>query len=634
MTYIPTYDFGLYRPRYRAPSGDLVDFNFGAGEDPGPAYPLPPDFMVWSGHGITLTSGHPSATKRLHYSLTPAQRQVRDVLRAAKAANEFDRQASGGWDKVPIKDPASETGRQSWDGSISARDGQAAGGWDTVPVKDQSPDQGAQGWDQSASPKGARDLQPYVVPALKDATDQLGHADSDKYWEWPKVERFEGYIPSADFNLTTAPYVVPSATSTDFNLTPKINFIEVVVPTRPVFTGRISQGWYTNNPADIRYRHPWDTQARKGTETDWDYDAEPNPPPKPPPEQPEIKEAYYYMNSSSLKKMPEGTPLEFADLSINLDLDSFSWSMTCRILNAASMALIRPGAAGPVEVEAIVNGKIWRFMIERYTLDRKFPAETYRVSGSSLTQLLAGPYSDKVSAQIETPTNALQVIQALLDLTAFEVDWDASLADYTIPAGVWGYEQKTPIEVIDELVKAAGGVIIPSMDDTRLTAKHRYADGAPWNWGSLHEELLDFIIVDSTISSLSSQWQPGTAYNGVYVSGLSAGVAVSVLKTGTTGDTPAADVYDNLNLTTQQCRGRGISILGQSGDQEIVTVEIPIPTSGAPGLVLPGQWGEIRDTKAPTNSWRGLVLSTGVRVSKPGAAKAVQVIQLERHHYA
>lgn len=631
--------FNLESELYFPPAGNSCNFDLAVegGGSPPIAYPIPPEFMVWSGHNITLTSGNPASDAWHSYNLTPAQHDVRDRLRfqAAEAMND---QAQQGWDKIPIKDDPNDATAHPW-GAPAVRDpGAVGGGWDKVPVKDDI-DGATQPWDQSIGPRDSRDSQGYIVPPFKDVIDTWGYDDTARYWEMPPAIVIDGYIApagdSAGFDLTDKPYIVPSPDGVSFNLVLVGVEQDQTVPTRPVDANVDTQGWDTNLPADVQYTHPWDTQARRGTEVDWDYEVQPNPPPKPPPDQPEIKEAYYYMNSSSLKKMPEGIPLEFSDLAIDLDIDSFSWSISCRILNTESMDLIKPGAGGPVEVEATVNGHVWRFMIEKYALDRKFPKVTYRVQGSSLTQLLAAPYSGKVSEQIETPTNALQVIQDLLELTAFKVEWDqSSLADYTIPAGVWGYEQKTPIEVIDELVKAAGGVIIPSMNDTILTAKHRYADGVPWIWPDITPLYLDFIIADSTISALSSQWQPGIAYNGVYVSGISDGVAVDVVKAGTAGDVRSADVYDALNLTTQQCRGRGVSILGQSGDQEIVTIEIPIPTSGAPGLIEPGKWGEVQDTRNVDNSWRGLVLSNSVRVSKPGAAKAVQIIQMERHHYA
>lgn len=626
------FDFAvgeIYQPSIREP----VDFNF-VDVDGAIIYPLPPAFMVGSAHGITMTNSSLAAVALHTYKPSPVPRGIIEALRFGMAANQQDDRATQNWDKSPIKDPSSEGGRQGWDQSISDRADRTASGWDKVAVADQSPDLGVQAWDVSAAPKDGRSPQAYSVPALKDITDIQSHIDSAKYWEMPILETVDGYFPgSSNFNLRGELYYLPSNNPIDFNLTLSHEIPEIFIPTRPVDAGRDSQGWETNTPTDSRFRHPWDAKPRLGSEVDWSYEQEPPLPDKDPADVPEIKEAYLYMNASSLKKMPEGVPLEFADLQISLDIDSFSWAMSASILNSASMDLIKPGPSGPVEVEAKVNNKTWRFMIERYTVTSKHPKISYKVSGSSLTQLLAAPYSAKQSAQITTPTNALQVIQGILENTGFEIDWDVSLADYTIPAGAWGYENKAPIEVIDELVKAAGGVLVPATALSKLYAAQRYREAPPWYWQSLSVSSLDFQVADSTILSLSSEWHPSTEYRGVYISGITQGVAVDVTKTGTDGTPRAPDVYDALNLTTQQCRGRGISILGQSGAQEIVTIELPLPTSGAPGLIVPGKWGEIQDTNDSENNWRALVLSTAVNVSRPGASRATQTIRLERHHY-
>ena len=622
---------------YSPPAG-VVAFAFGEpGEPPEFEYPIPPSILSTAGHGIVLASALHAAERSANYSLAPAQRAVERDLQW-DGSNPFGGRAENEWNKTSITDDPAEWTQHKWNQATRADVGlnDSLQGWNKVPKKDDSAP--PQSWDMSIRRTDEQVPQPWIRPPFKDVLDIQNHIDSVKYWERPPpVEESTYYEPgSTAFNLRRKPYIVPSAALIDINFLPadgEATETNETPPTRALFSGRDLQGWESNTPTDSRFRHPWDSQPRVGTEIEWDYDQEPPLPEKDLADVPEIKESYLYMNASSLKKMPEGIPLEFADLQISLDIDSFSWAMSASILNSASMDQIKPGPSGPVEVEAKVNNKTWRFMIERYTVTSKHPKTTYKVSGSSLTQLLAAPYSAKQSAQIETPTNALQVIQGILENTGFEIDWDVSLADYTIPAGAWGYENKSPIEVIDELVKAAGGVLIPATALSKLYAAQRYREAPPWYWPAIDSGSLDFQIADSTISSLSSEWQPTTEYRGVYVSGISQGVAVDVKKTGTDGLPRAPDVYDALNLTTQQCRGRGISILGQSGAQEIVTIELALPTSGAPGLVVPGKWGEIQDTHDSDNNWRALVLSTTVSVSRPGASRAIQTIRLERHHY-
>tara|TARA_R110001592_G_scaffold363400_1_gene688133 strand:- start:2327 stop:4234 length:1908 start_codon:yes stop_codon:yes gene_type:complete len=600
-------------------------------EESGIIYPVPPSLMSTSGMAILITSLNIAQDGRLFFN-DPAPKEQIHRQASITAGKQFDHRKPQPWDKtIAVDQPFSLTG-SAWLRAVKVSQPDIAQGWNKTLRADDDNDGIYHQWNAPTNKTNDTVDQPHKTGIPRNIDDIQFHDDTDLLWERP-VNEIGSYHPgSSDFNLIIAPYGrLPSGL--DFDLELEEGEQATAPPTRALFSGRDMQGWETNTPTDSRFRHPWDHKPRIGTELEWDYDQEPPLPDKDPADVPEIKEAYLYMNASSLKKMPEGIPLEFVDLQISLDIDSFSWAMSASILNSASMDQIKPGPSGPVEVEAKVNNKTWRFMIERYTVTSKHPKKSYKVSGSSLTQLLAAPYSAKQSAQIETPTNALQVIQGILENTGFEIDWDVSLADYTIPAGAWGYENKTPIEVIDELVKAAGGVLIPATALSKLYAAQRYREAPPWYWPAIDSSSLDFQIADSTIISLSSEWQPSVEYRSVYVSGITQGVAVDVTKNGTDGTPAAPDVYDALNLTTQQCRGRGISILGQSGAQEIVTVELPLPTSGAPGLVVPGKWGEIQDTNDSDNDWRALVLSTTVSVSRPGASRAMQTIRLERHHY-
>jgi len=625
-------NFDLVRRLYFPPPDNKLDFSLlKEGELP-IVYPVPPTHMVSDNVKIVIASNISVNSSSIEYSLTPEHLDIKRALRAGDLAAR-DRLVLVGWGEPIMVDERAGWSRTRW-GAVAAKDLVAVSqAWNMTPRKDDPRGGAPQGWDKSIKLKDDSFFIDWNTPAIKDVIKSSAHSDSSKYWVRPRAIRFDGYIATTNFDLGYRQYFVPNYSAVGFNLLPTAELNDFYTPTHPVDSNRKIQGWGASTQVDKRFRHPWDRKPRIGTELEWDYDQEPPLPDKDPADIPEIKEAYLYMNASSLKKMPEGIPLEFADLQISLDIDSFSWAMSATILNQASMNQIKPGPSGPVEVEAKVNNKTWRFMIERYSMTSKHPKTTYKVTGSSLTQLLAAPYSAKQSAQIETPTNALQVIQNLLEFTGFEIDWDVSLADYTIPAGAWGYESKTPIEVIDELVKAAGGVLVPATALSKLYAAQRYREAPPWYWPEISAGSLDFQIADSTVLSMSSEWQPTTEYRGVYVSGITQGVAVDVKKTGTDGLPRAPDVYDVLNLTTQQCRGRGISILGQSGAQEIVTIELPLPTSGAPGLVVPGKWGEIQDTNDSENNWRALVLSTTVSVSRPGASRATQTIRLERHHY-
>lgn len=142
---------------------------------------------------------------------------------------------------------------------------------------------------------------------------------------------------------------------------------------------------------------------------------------------------------------------------------------------------------------------------------------------------------------------------------------------------------------------------------------------------------MDRIIPGEVIGEVGGEWSPQPAWNSVYVSGTTHGVAVDVRRAGTAGDQPAPDIYDDLVTATDAARSRGICELSKGGDQEIVSLPIPLfPVGGsAPGLVEPAMLCEVRE---PGDSWRGLCLATEISASGTGGARVTQTLRLERHH--
>src|SRR5690554_3665857 len=385
-------DFDLTGGDYLAPL-DALAIDFELLQYVGPAYPVPPAIMVSSSLTAVAASKTLRARKTQAFG-TAAQREIMRTLGAGRAANQHFDQSPQRWDTTQKRDDKHPP--QRWDDATPLELKASPNDWDTVPVKDAANDGSTQPWESPSVVASGRTASSFNVPPAHDVENTSPHSDSARYFD--PIDQSPYYRPtkwqSVDFDLTEE-YRPPGALVADFNLEPL--FVPTVTPTRPVDSALDVAGWATNLPADIRIKHPWDIKPRKGTEVDWDYGAEPNPDPTDPPDQPDIKESYVFMNASSLKKMPEGTPLDFQGLVIRLDLDSFSWEVSFTILNTQSMDLIRPGASGPAEVEAIVNGHTWRFMVEQYSLVKTLPKETYSVTGTSLTQLLGGPYSAPMS---------------------------------------------------------------------------------------------------------------------------------------------------------------------------------------------------------------------------------------------
>ncbi|MCY1363163.1 hypothetical protein D9M69_499110 [compost metagenome] len=318
------------------------------------------------------------------------------------------------------------------------------------------------------------------------------------------------------------------------------------------------------------------------------------------------------------------------DLRLSLDADSYSWKFSGNLFGVTSLNQVRPDGNGPKTIEISINGWQWLVMVERYSRAAAFPAERYSISGSTRTQLLAEPYAPRRSAVNAVDINARQVVEDLLDLTGFTVDWDAlgiGPPDWTISAGALRYQDQTPMQVVARVAEAVGAIIRPARDADAFAVVPRYRD-AVWHWGST---LVDRIIPAEIIVDLSSEWTPQPVWNAVYVSGTTHGVSVDVRRAGTAGDKPAPDVFDDLITATDAARSRGICELSKGGNQELVSLTIPLfPVDGsAPGLVEPGRLCEVREAG---DTWRGLCLGVDISAEGVGASRVSQVLKLERHH--
>lgn len=349
----------------------------------------------------------------------------------------------------------------------------------------------------------------------------------------------------------------------------------------------------------------------------------------PPPAEPDILETYMIANSVSLVVLPDRTPLDATGIRVSLDIDSFAWTLSAQLFGRTSLTQVRPTASGPKEVELTINGHRWVFIVERYTGTGKLADERYSITGVSQTQLLAKPYAPARSQSNTVPVNGQQAAEYQLLYTDFTLHWNSQTIgppDWTLPEGAFSYVDKTPMEVIAELAETVGGIVRPGQASRELTILPRYREPV-WQWSSA---IMDKIIPTNIVGEWGSEWQPQPEWNSCYVSGTNHGVAMQVRRAGTAGEEPAPDVYHDWITGEQAARARGITELCKGGNQEIITLNLPLfAEQTAPGLVQPGMLCEVRDID---ETWRGLCLATEISAEGIGASRVKQTLQLERHH--
>ncbi len=353
--------------------------------------------------------------------------------------------------------------------------------------------------------------------------------------------------------------------------------------------------------------------------------------PETPPEPAEDKDCYLLMNTVNVVRVSDDTPIELLDISIELDIDSFTWQLQATVANRATLALIEPDAAGTKDIRVTINGWEWVFMVESFSAQHSFNRERYSIRGQSRTRLLSEPYAPLRTKTETSPINAKQAAQAELTDTGFTLTWDTNSTgttpDWTFPAGVFSYVDQSPMQVIAKIATTVGAVVIPATDTDSLLVQPRYKF-SPWAWGDSATPI-DHAVPDSMVLNMSVEWSPEPAYNSVYISGTYEGVAVEVTRSGTPGDHPAQDIVEDWLVDVAVNTERGRNLLAEGGQQAVVSLDIPLTVSGQePGLVLPGQLVEVMETPP----WMGLCLSTRIQTNGSGASRVVQTLSVERHY--
>jgi len=540
-----------------------------------------------------------------------------------------ERSSAQPWGDVPAQDAGS---RQPWGMAEPSSSAAAASPWGDVPPCDIDR---WLGWDRSLRPRDTLRLRLRYNPrpALKDrGTGAVFNRSDEIGIRYAAAAELAAslYVPGTlalAFDFRGQRYSPGSAAAVffDFRHVAPIRAIQPVDSTT-------ADRWQNARRLNRHLRLPWGAGRPKDPPPNWiaypDY-------PGPvyviePAAEPDILETYMIANSVQLVVLPDRTPVDATAIKVGRDIDAFAWTLSAELFGRTSLNQVRPDANGPKTVELTINGWVWLFIVERYGQQAKFPAERFSITGASRTQLLAEPYAPKRSAVNAVAINAAQAAADQLENTGFTLSWDYAAIgppDWTIPAGAFSYQQQTALQVIARVAEAVGGVVKPARDSDALSVVPRYRE-APWNWATA---VMDRIVPAEIVGGVGGEWTPQPAWNSCYVSGTTHGVAVDVRRAGSMGDAPAPDVYDELITGTEAARSRGIAELAKGGNQEVVSLTLPLfPVGGsAPGLVEPAHLCEVRDIDG---TWRGLCLSTEIAAEGVGASRVTQTLKLERHH--
>lgn len=324
----------------------------------------------------------------------------------------------------------------------------------------------------------------------------------------------------------------------------------------------------------------------------------------------------FIVNTISFTRLSDGRDIQLLSCNVGIDLDSWCWSFTGSI-PFDQVDLLDPALVGNAEVELLINGLRWRFMIEGFSKSETFGQTTANLRGRSLTARLDDPYAPQRTHTEAASKTAVQLAQQELDRagTGYALDWGlVDALGWTVPGGAWNYQGLSPAQAIKRLATDAGGVVQSHPWEKRLIVRPEYGL-PPWQWTTA-----DLTIDPNLIRQRGTEWQEKPAYNGVLVSGTRFGVSALVKVTGTDGAFQPQAVVASVLTEGAANRQRGLTELSRYGPQRRRSLEMPLhPDLGLvmPGLLV-GVGGSI-----------GMVRSVGIGVQ--GGGKVSQTMEVEEH---
>lgn len=333
-------------------------------------------------------------------------------------------------------------------------------------------------------------------------------------------------------------------------------------------------------------------------------------------------------NNATMRRVSDNVEIFLYQADMAIDRTTWAWSLTAQ-LSYTELAKVQPGTGNLVEVEVLVNGYAWRFLIESYDKGRQFGATTVTIRGRSVTAWLDDPFAPVRSEVFADATTARQIAEAEVTrpglVTGFNLDWNIIEHDYVgwaLPPHTWAFTDYTPIRVLKAIAESVGGYINSHPSQKLIYVNSGYPI-APWYWDSATP---DITLSESVITNQTEKWFEKPMYNGVYVSGELTGVTAFVGIAGTAKDFQMPMYTNPLIGDVSSAREKGKELLSQGGKQARVEIETTLSVNTF--LIMPGQL--VHQT---TENWKGLTRGVTVSVQWAESKTVTQKITLERHYY-
>lgn len=274
-----------------------------------------------------------------------------------------------------------------------------------------------------------------------------------------------------------------------------------------------------------------------------------------------LRRTYFVLHEIAIARVSDGAELHFADLTLSADVGSWGWSLSGNALGDATYARL---VASPfTEIDVLINGLHWRFLVTSVRHSRSFGSTGYSVTGVSPALALTAPLSDARSRRATAPWSMIQLADQEVENTAWTVNWTAP--DWLIPGGVWQYSQRTPLQALGSLAEAAGAFVQAERVNRVIQVAPRYP-AWPWSDDWLFQSLT---VPTAILWDLTRSPKPGNNYNAIYAAGtVSGGIMGYVRRAGSAGDIqPGAPITNTLITHVDGARAFGGAYLADHLDQ-------------------------------------------------------------------
>lgn len=310
-----------------------------------------------------------------------------------------------------------------------------------------------------------------------------------------------------------------------------------------------------------------------------------------------VRRTYMSINSASLVRLPDLAPLPVTAMTVETEFESWCWGFSATLAGPDAWALVQPNPLA-CEVLATINGAQWKFLLDVPSTTRAFNSDRVTLKGRSRSAWLDAPYTPARNLSEANPREMAQLAEQALANTGWSVDWQ--IPNWLVPAGRWNASD-TPAGAVRRLARATGDGLYTDPSAQVLTVHPRWPL-ASW---LLDGAVVDILVPEAAVLSLTQQPVYTLPLNGVYVSGTTHGALALVKIAGTDGALQPADPLVDALLCDPEgvaARQRGLNALSDAGPGWAMDAELLF--SPEVGLIRPGLVVSIAGLKGVSRSCR------------------------------